>query len=76
MLSLQVYQALLVGTVPIYIGAPNVDELLPCTNCIIKTTDFASPAALATHLQYLVQNPRYTRTYPNHQNSYFLVHLK
>jgi len=53
----KVFQALLVGTVPIYLGAPNVDHLLPCTNCIIKVADFASPAALAQHLNHLVANP-------------------
>ena len=56
-ISIQVYQALLVGTIPIYIGAPNVDSLLPCERCIIKTNDFNSPAALGQHLHYLISHP-------------------
>ena len=53
----KVYQALLVGVVPIYDGAPNIDELLPCTNCIIKAGDFEDAGQLAAHLHHLVANP-------------------
>lgn len=40
----------LAGTIPVYWGAPNVDEWAPDAHSLIKTTDFASPKALAAHL--------------------------
>jgi hypothetical protein len=53
----KVYQALVAGTVPIYIGAPNIDDLIPSPDSIIKAADFNSPAALAKHLRFLRDNP-------------------
>jgi len=52
----KVYQALLVGTIPIFMGGPKVEELLPCKHCIIKTSDFESPKELAKHLHQIVSN--------------------
>eukprot|EP00966_Prymnesium_polylepis_P070495 1638035-Prymnesium_polylepis.1 len=52
----KVYQALAVGSVPVYLGAPNVAHFLPCRNCIVNAADFASPAALGAHLRYLMDN--------------------
>ena len=52
----KVYQALAVGSVPVYLGAPNVANFLPCRNCIVNAADFASPAALGGHLRYLMDN--------------------
>jgi hypothetical protein len=41
------FQPLQTGTVPIYLGAPNVDEFAPGDDCYIDATDFNSPAELA-----------------------------
>eukprot|EP00012_Vannella_robusta_P007863 CAMPEP_0206200910 /NCGR_PEP_ID=MMETSP0166-20121206/11191_1 /ASSEMBLY_ACC=CAM_ASM_000260 /TAXON_ID=95228 /ORGANISM="Vannella robusta, Strain DIVA3 518/3/11/1/6" /LENGTH=336 /DNA_ID=CAMNT_0053619399 /DNA_START=128 /DNA_END=1138 /DNA_ORIENTATION=+ len=49
-------QAWLAGTVPIYIGAPNVDEFVPGEHSIIKATDFESGEALANYLKHLLDN--------------------
>lgn len=48
--SEKMFDGLIAGTVPVYLGAPNIDDYLPGRNCIIKASDFASPATLAQHL--------------------------
>src|SRR5262249_477022 len=48
--SEKMFDGLIAGTVPVYLGAPNIDDYLPGRNCIIKVSDFASPAELARHL--------------------------
>ncbi len=48
--SEKMFDGLISGTVPVYLGAPNVDEYLPGNNCIIKATDFANGADLAKFL--------------------------
>ena len=40
--SCQVYQALAVGSVPVYRGAPNIADFLPCRNCIVNADEFSS----------------------------------
>lgn len=47
------YQA---GTVPVYWGAPNVDDWVIGDHSIIKTTDFASAKDLADYLNFLNDN--------------------
>jgi hypothetical protein len=44
------YDPLLVGSVPVYLGAPNVAELAPASGSYIDVGDFAGPAELAAHL--------------------------
>lgn len=39
------------GALPVYMGAPNIDEWLPGPRSIIKTSDFGSPRELAEYLQ-------------------------
>ncbi len=48
--SEKMFDGLISGTVPVYLGAPNVDDYLPGNNCIIKATDFANGADLAKFL--------------------------
>jgi hypothetical protein len=48
----KVYHALASGAVPVYMGAPNVDEFVPAGS-VIKTQDFAGPEQLAAHLRAL-----------------------
>jgi len=42
---------------PIYMGAPNIDDWVPGDMSIIKTDDFSSPKDLAKYLQFLLDNP-------------------
>ena len=53
--SEKVYYPLFVGTVPLYIGAPNIDNFVP-PKSIIKVTDFPSVSALARYLKCLVRD--------------------
>jgi len=39
--------------VPIYWGAPNVDNYMPARNSLIDVTDFHSPKILGQYLEYL-----------------------
>jgi hypothetical protein len=45
--------ALLAGTVPVYRGAPNIEQWAPGDHSIINAHDFASPRELAEYLLYL-----------------------
>ena len=51
--SEKVLYPLWMGTVPVYIGAPNIDNFVP-PRSIIKVTDFPSIPALAAYLKCLV----------------------
>jgi len=50
------FDPLVVGTVPIYLGAPNVAELAPAEHCFINTADFAGPSEIAAYLNFLNEN--------------------
>ncbi len=49
----KVFDALIAGSVPLYFGAPNVEEFLPGNRCIINAADFAGPRELADYLRHL-----------------------
>jgi hypothetical protein len=50
------YDALVAGSVPVYLGAPNVRDLAPARHCHLDVTDFAG-RALAEHLRDLLADP-------------------
>jgi tetratricopeptide (TPR) repeat protein len=47
------FQPLLAGSVPIYLGAPNIEDFVPGDNCYINASDFSSMNELATYLTSL-----------------------
>lgn len=47
------FDPLVVGTVPVYLGAPNVAKFAPGDRCFINTADFESPRELAEYLLHL-----------------------
>jgi hypothetical protein len=47
------FDPLVVGTVPVYLGAPNVERFAPGDHCFINTADFSGPRDLAEYLRYL-----------------------
>ncbi len=51
------YDPLVAGSVPIYLGAPNVEEFAPGDHCYINVKDHASPRALADFLRALLEAP-------------------
>lgn len=50
------FDPLLAGTVPVYRGAPNIDQFAPGENAFINVNDFEGPTELAIHLQELDQD--------------------
>lgn len=52
----KLYDPLMAGSVPVYMGAPNVEEYLPAHKCIINIDSFTSVNELAAYLQYLDEN--------------------
>lgn len=46
----KLYEPLVAGSVPVYLGAPNVSDLAPAPDSFINAGDFASPRALADYL--------------------------
>ncbi len=58
----KIYDPLIAGTVPIYLGAPNVDEFVP-VNSYINASAFSSPADLASYLHHLIETPQAYEAY-------------
>ncbi len=56
--SEKLFDPLIVGSIPVYLGAPNVDRFAPGENCFINASRFASPKELADHLHRLAADPR------------------
>lgn len=44
------------GALPIYMGAPNIEDWLPGDHSIINTADYANPKELAEYINYLNQH--------------------
>lgn len=51
------FQPLIAGSVPVYLGAPNVAEFAPGDRCFIDVNDFDGPADVAAYLDRLVSRP-------------------
>lgn len=47
------FDPLVAGSVPVYLGAPNVGEFAPAEHCYINTADFAGPRQLGAYLDHL-----------------------
>jgi hypothetical protein len=52
----KLYEPLIMGSVPVYLGAPNVDEFVPGNNCYINAGAFSSGKQLAEYLMELNEN--------------------
>ena len=50
------YDPLIAGSVPVYLGALNVDDFAPADHCYINVADFKNPKALAQYLLALNRN--------------------
>jgi hypothetical protein len=50
------YDPLVAGCVPVYLGAPNVEEYAPGHHCCINVSDFSEPKTLADYLLTLDKN--------------------
>lgn len=58
------YDPLICGSVPIYLGAPNIETFAPGDHCYINVNDFANPRALAEYVRFLAHDE-------NAYNAYF-----
>ena len=45
------FEPFLAGTIPVYLGAPNVEEFAPGENCYVDASRYPDPAALAAYLR-------------------------
>jgi hypothetical protein len=52
------FDPLLAGSVPVYLGAPNIAELAPADDCYVDASRFESPRALAAHLMALARDEK------------------
>ena len=52
----KLWQVLAAGSVPLYYGAPNIDDWLPCHDCIVDLRKFANPRAAAEFVMTTVSN--------------------
>ena len=57
------FDPLVAGCVPVYRGAPNVEEFAPGDHCYINAVDFASARELAEYLLHLAKNPAEYQAY-------------
>ncbi|KAJ9455693.1 Glycoprotein 3-alpha-L-fucosyltransferase A [Diplonema papillatum] len=62
---MRLYEPLIAGSVPVYLGAPNVENFLPTGRSVIKASDFPSIAALARYLHCLLDHPEHLSEYLN-----------
>ncbi len=58
----KIYDCLGAGTVPIYLGAPNVDEFAP-PGSYVNAADFRTPAELAAYIRHLCETPAEYESY-------------
>ncbi|CAF0897825.1 unnamed protein product [Adineta steineri] len=53
----KLWQPLAIGSIPIYLGAPNIHDWLPCqTDCIIDLNKFKTPQDAAMHIKQVAAN--------------------
>ncbi len=57
------YDPLMAGSVPVYLGAPNVRDFAPGGNCFIDASEWESPESLARHLLDLSRDEALYRSY-------------
>lgn len=50
------FDPLIAGSVPVYLGAPEIADFAPGEHCYIDAADFAGPAELADHLRFIAGN--------------------
>lgn len=65
------FQPLIIGSVPVYLGAPNVEDFAPGDNCYIDANSFSSIGDLADYLVMLDQHDELYNQYLNWKNQPF-----
>jgi hypothetical protein len=62
------YDPLLVGSIPVYLGAPNIDSFSPGQNSFVDVRDYPDPKALAFDLNRYCQNNKLTEDFYQWKN--------
>ncbi|GJM16060.1 MAG: alpha-1,3-fucosyltransferase [Thermodesulfobacteriota bacterium] len=57
------YEPLIAGSVPVYLGAPNIEDFSPGENCFIDASKWDNPESLAAYLQELSYNEELYQRY-------------
>jgi hypothetical protein len=57
------FDPLVAGSVPVYLGAPNVEDFAPGDHCFINVADFPNPKTLAEYLMTLGHDDAAYRAY-------------
>ena len=69
--SEKIYAALKTGSVPIYMGAPDIDRFIPHPSSIIKVSDFNTTKDLAEYLKQVASDPKeYQKFFEWKKNAY------
>jgi len=63
----KLWRTLAIGSIPIYMGAPNVQSLLPNDKSAVLVQDYASPAELAAHIKKINSNDSEYGSYLQHK---------
>jgi hypothetical protein len=65
----KLWHPFITGSVPIYLGAPNIKDWLPCkTNCIIDLSKFQSPQQAAMFIKTIAMNRTLYESYHQWRN--------
>ncbi|CAF4237706.1 unnamed protein product, partial [Adineta steineri] len=65
----KLWHAFKAGSIPIYLGAPNIEDWLPCqTNCIIDLRKFQTPEAAALYIKKVAMNKTLYESYHQWRN--------
>ena len=68
-ISEKLWHPLIAGSIPIYLGAPNIDEWLPCqSECIINLRKFANAKEAAVFIENIARNETLYRSYHRWRN--------
>jgi len=65
------FDPLLAGSVPVYLGAPNIDDFAPGENCFIDASAWDSAESLARHLVSVAHDDALYRRYTTWRNEPF-----
>ena len=57
------YEPLIAGSVPVYLGAPNIEDFSPGENCFIDASKWDSAESLATYMLELSNNEQLYQSY-------------
>jgi hypothetical protein len=57
------FDALIAGSVPVYLGAENIKDFAPGEHCYLNVSDFRDPRALAEYLAHLAANESEYQSY-------------